>query len=349
MADSDKGSDRREFLRTGLGVAAGAALLSTSSASSGGRKTVTPGVLPVRKLGGTGLALPVLGFGGSAFVKAFRQFYRVPVLDEEERVRLVRSAYEKGIRYYDTAPVYNESESVIGRALADVRDDVYLATKVEAIKPEEVRPMVETSLERLRTDVLDCVQIHGLPGIENMTVSQAMQIHAELVKLRDEGLFRFIGLTGHTAFDKMYEMISSGGFDTVLLGHGYIRKGWNTLLSHRMLEQREMCLAKAHELGMGIVAMKALGGWLFGHDAATYAPDGDSTELAALPGAAIRYVLQEDRFHLLLIGMCVPSDLEQAIATVSGDWTLTNRDRQRLADFAARVYAHPAITKYRVT
>jgi predicted aldo/keto reductase-like oxidoreductase len=271
------------------------------------------------------------------------------VLAEEDRVRLVRSAYDRGIRYFDTAPVYYESESIIGRALADVRDDVYLATKVEATAPEDVRPMVETSLKRLRTDTLDCVQIHGLPGIENMTVSEAMRIHAELVKLRDEGLFSHIGLTGHTAFDKMYRMISSGGFDTVLLGHGYVRKGWDTLLSHPMVEQREMCLAKAHELGMGIIAMKALGGWLLGHDAATYAPDADAADLTELPAAAIRYVLQEDRFHLLLIGMCVPSDLEQAVATVSGDWTLTNRDRQRLAEFAARIYAHPAIKGYRIT
>jgi predicted aldo/keto reductase-like oxidoreductase len=100
---------------------------------------------------------------------------------------------------------------------------------------------------------------------------------------------------------------------------------------------------------MGIVAMKALGGWLCGHDAATYAPDADPAELARLPAAAIRYVLQERRFHVVLIGMCVPSDLEQAVATFRGDRTLTNEDRMLLADFATKVYAHASIRAYPTT
>jgi len=230
-----------------------------------------------------------------------------------------------------------------------VRDQVFLATKVETSRPEEVRPTVEASLLRLRTDVLDGVQIHGLPGIENMTVTEAMRIHGELEKLRGEGLIRHLGLTGHTAYDKMYEMISSGGFDTVLLGHGYLRKGWNTLLSHRMVELRELCFAAAEERGLGIVAMKALGGWLCGHDAARYAPNTAPEELARLPGAAIRYVLQDERVDVLLVGMCVPSDLEQAVATVTGDLTLTDLDRRLLAEFATSVYSNPLIREYRTT
>ncbi len=349
MSDHPGQSDRRDFLRAGLSAVAGAAILGPKTSAGGLQTTSSAGDIPVRRLGKTGIELPILGFGGSAFVRSLAPFYRAPILAEDERVRLVHSAYERGVRYFDTAPVYGESESIIGRALADVRSDVFYATKVEATRPEEVRPMVEGSLERLRTDALDSVQIHGLPGIENMTVSEAMRIHEELVRLRDEGLFRFVGLTGHTAFDKMYEMISSGGFDTVLLGHGYFRKGWTTLLSHRMIELREMCLARASELGMGIIAMKALGGWLCGHDAARYDPESGPAELARLPGAAIRYVLHERRFHMVLVGMCVPSDLEEAVATVSGDVSLSNQDRRRLAAFAAKVYGHPAIQEYPTT
>jgi predicted aldo/keto reductase-like oxidoreductase len=267
----------------------------------------------------------------------------------EQRIELVRAAYRRGIRYFDTAPVYFESESIIGRALADVRDEVCLATKVEATRPEQVRPSIEGSLERLGTDVLDIVQIHGLPGIENMTVAEAMRVHDELLRLRAEGLFRFVGLTGHTAFDKMYEMISSGAFDTLLIGHGYFRKGWDTLLSNRMLELRELCLEAATRKGMGIVAMKALGGWLCGHAAANFVPDAEPADLARLPGAAIRYVLQDERVHMLVLGMCVPSDLEAALETMADDWTLTNDDRRRLAEFATRLYAHPEIAGYRTT
>jgi predicted aldo/keto reductase-like oxidoreductase len=331
-----RGIDRRWLITAGL--AAGSASASSSTM-----------VMPDRRLGATGVELPILGFGGSAFVERFARFYRAPILPEGERLQLVRAAFDSGIRYFDTAPVYYESEPLIGKALADVRGEVFYATKVESTRPEQVRPSVEGSLARLQTDVLDCVQIHGLPGIENMTVPDAMRIHGELVKLRDEGLLRFIGLTGHTAFDKMHEMISSGGFDVVLLACGYFHKGWDTLLSHRMLELRELCLAEAHRRGMGIVGMKALGGWLCGHNADTYAPDAGGAELAKLPAAAIRFALHDPRVTHLLVGLCVPSDLEEAVATVSGDLALTADDRRRLAEFGTAVYGHPEIRGYEVT
>ena len=86
-----------------------------------------------------------------------------------------------------------------------------------------------------------------------------MKIHAELVKLRDEGLFRFIGLTTHVAFETVYKLIATGGFDQTLLTICYFHKGMDTLLSERNRELREKCLDKARDLGMAVVAMKVHG------------------------------------------------------------------------------------------
>ncbi len=63
---------------------------------------------------------------------------------------LVRYAYDRGIRYFDTPPVYMESEAILGEALKDRRAEVCLVTKVESTKPQEVRKSVEQSLKTSR-------------------------------------------------------------------------------------------------------------------------------------------------------------------------------------------------------
>src|SRR5262249_42344405 len=155
--------------------------------------------LPTRKFGKTGLTLPVLGMGGSAFVSFWVSSYGVKLLSVETRVAMVRQAFGAGIRYFDTARVYGESEGIFGRGLKGIRDQVFLATKVAVSDPAQVRKSLEASLQALDTDRVDLVQIHS-PAIEQAGFEGAMKIHAELLKLRDEKLCRFIGLTTHVAF-----------------------------------------------------------------------------------------------------------------------------------------------------
>jgi len=108
------------------------------------------------------------------------------------------------------------------------------------------------------------ILIHGTPGLEQMSVKEAMKVHGELVKLRDEGAVRFIGFSAHSYFDKALALIESGGFDLCMLSYGYIPRGYNQIWTARMTELRNACVAKAHELGMGIVAMKVVGGGVLG-------------------------------------------------------------------------------------
>src|SRR5262245_43349458 len=98
--------NRRRFLQAGL-LAAGPAALApaVSRAAESG--------LPTRKFGKTGRTLPVLGMGGSAMVQMWTASYGVKLLPYEERVAMVRHAFDRGVRYFDTARVYGESESIV--------------------------------------------------------------------------------------------------------------------------------------------------------------------------------------------------------------------------------------------
>jgi len=264
----------------------------------------------------------------------------VPTL--EERTTMIRDAYEKGVRYFDTARIYQECETIMGEALHKVADDLYLASKVLVNAPEDVRPSVEKSLQELQVDHIDCMQIHG-PSIERLKYDGAMKLYDELDKLRNEGLFRFIGMSGHNAFDEMHKMIATGAFDQVLIEYGYFQKGYNTRHSQRQMEWRDACVGKADELGMAVVAMKVLGAWVFNHNAKNMVAGYDEEAVKRLPGAAMRWALNDDRVHMLNIGVSYPDDVDKNIAILTGDLQLTHEDRLLLADFSARAYAHPSI------
>ncbi len=349
MGKKDSGLKRREFLTSGI-VAAGSAALGARSARAeepAKAASQTKAAIPTRKFGKTGVVLPILGMGGSAMVQRFIADYGLKLIGEEERVAMVRHAYDSGIRYFDTARVYGESESIMGRGLKGVRDQVFIATKVAEMDPGRVRQSLETSLKQLGVERVELVQIHS-PAIERVGFAGGMKLHAELLKLRDEKMLRYIGVTTHVAFETVYQMIATGGFDQVLLAYGYFRKGMDTLLSHRNLEFRELCLAKAAELNMAIVAMKVMGASIFGHNAKNLVPKHEPEALAKLPAAAIRWVLQDERISMLNIGVSLPGDIDSNVATLKGSLMFTAEDRRVLADFAGRAYEAERIKKLRM-
>jgi predicted aldo/keto reductase-like oxidoreductase len=218
-----------------------------------------------------------------------------------------------------------------------------IASKVTVVRPEMVRPSVEKSLEVLGVDRVDIMQIHSSGAIERGGFEPAMKIHAELGKLRDEGLFRYIGLTTHVAFETVYRMIATGSFDQALLTICYFNKGMSTLLSADNRAWREKCLQKAHELGMGVVAMKVMGVSIFGRMSRTVVPDYDPALRAKLPAAAMRWVMSDPRVSLMAIGMGYREEVDKNVATLSSDLTLNEEDHRLLADYSARAYESPRI------
>jgi predicted aldo/keto reductase-like oxidoreductase len=353
MSEKDHEIDRRNFMKEGVQVTAAAATALSVSAVQGAppddKKITFTDALPTRELGRTKVELPILGYGGAAVVKKFGN-----TLSTEDRVKLVRHAYNRGVRYFDTAISisYAESQDIIGKALKDVRQDVFITTKVDfwnlsrpdgridRVDRKEVARQVEKNLEELQTDYLDAVLIHGTPGVEQMTVEQCMEVHEELVKARDKGLLRFVGFSAHHYFDKALALISTGKFDLCMLAYGYLPRGLSRLFSPLTAELRNACLAKAHELQMGIVAMKVLGAGMLGGFG--------KKELEGMPGAAIRYVLQDDRVHMLTIGMRNRAELDANLKVFAGSTNYTNEDRALLAEVSAAVLNDENVKKMSV-
>lgn len=342
---------RREFLKRAAQAAAVGAV-SVNVASGGMPKEAKIKLtdeIPSRILGKTGVELPILGYGGAAIPKKWGN-----TLSTEDRVKLVRHAYDSGIRYFDTAIsyTYSDSQAIIGEALKDVRDNVFITTKADfwdITKPDgrfskvpkgEATRQIEMNLKELQSDYIDAIMIHGTPGVEQMTVEQCMEVQEELGRARDKGLVRFVGFSAHHYFDKALALIESGGFDLCMLAYGYLPRGNTRLFSPRTTELRNTCLAKAHELNMGVVAMKVLGAGMLGGFG--------NKELEGLPGAAIRYALQDDRVHILTIGMRYTAEIDANIRTLASDTTYTNEDRGLLAGVSAAVLSDENVRKMSV-
>jgi len=260
-----------------------------------------------------------------------------------------------GLRYFDSSRNYDESESILGEALKDVRANIYLSSKAGIrdddkgfFTRQDIRGSVERSLEKLKTDYLDCIQVHG-PLYEYNGYDRAMEVYEELVKLREEKMVRFIGVTGHNAFPLMHKLINTKLFDQVLMAYGYFPKGMDTFLSLVQLQWRELCLARARELGMGVLAMKTMGSFMFSRNAVNIVPDFGEARLRAMRQAALRWVLRDKLPIMLLVGVTVPEDIDENIRTLAGDLTFTLEDRKLLADFSLRAMASKTVQAMKTT
>jgi aryl-alcohol dehydrogenase-like predicted oxidoreductase len=288
--------------------------------------------MPVRNLPRGGAEVPIYGLGTATLMP---QFSPIP---DAEKVRLIRLAYDKGVRYFDTAFIYR-TEPYVGEALKDVRDDVYLATKVMAPDGPAARKQVESSLRSLQTDVIDCVKVHLASDVD-----QSLAVLDELEKLKAAGTIRQIGMSNHVFFEVALKLIETGRLDEFLVARTYFPKGETEILSPYNLALREMCIARAHEQGMNIIGMKAMGGFMYGLMSGMWVPDYPQEKAARLPPAALRWCFSDPRFHVYIIGVSRSEEIDDTIRTVSGDLTLTDDDRMLLAEFSTRVWQSETVT-----
>lgn len=148
-----------------------------------------------RSLGRNGLEVSALGFGCMGL-----SFGYGPGLDRASGVRLIRDAFERGVTLFDTAEAYGAlNEEMVGEALAPVRDRVVIATKFGFrdgdsrlgmdSRPERIRTVVETSLQRLRTDRIDLLYQHRVdPAVPIEDVAGAVKDLVAHGKVRHFGM-----------------------------------------------------------------------------------------------------------------------------------------------------------------
>jgi L-galactose dehydrogenase len=150
-----------------------------------------------RELGSTGLQVSVASFGTGSLGEMFGP------LDEPEALRLVDEVLDSGINLIDTSPYYGSAEARLGKALTpEKRGSVIVCTKAGRygfsdfdFSPKRIRKSVEDSLTELRTDYVDVLQLHD---IEFVNIEPVLtESCAELVRLKEDGKCRFIGMTGY--------------------------------------------------------------------------------------------------------------------------------------------------------
>ena len=166
----------------------------------------------------------------------------------EEAVKLLRRAYDGGMRYFDTARAYSDSEEKLGAAFDGMRDKVFIATKTAAKTPEGFWRDLETSLKNLRTDYIDVYQFHCVQQCYRPGDGTGM--YECMLEAKKQGKIRHIGVTAHK-IGIAKECAESGLYETMQFPFSY-------LSGKQELELVEIC----QKQNMGFICMKALAGGL---------------------------------------------------------------------------------------
>jgi hypothetical protein len=207
--------------------------------------------MPQRLLGRTGRRVGIFSLGGQGGLEVKQKL-------QSDLVQMVRRAYELGVNYFDTSPVYGPSEEYYGEALSDVRDDIFLATKTHERTRDKSLRLLEKSFKRLRTDYVDLWQLHNIASVDEVDeVTKKGGVLEALTEMWDQGAVKFIGFTGHESPAPLLELARRFQFDTVLCAV-------NAADRHVKPSFIETLLPEANEQGLGIIGMKVFAqGYVF--------------------------------------------------------------------------------------
>jgi aryl-alcohol dehydrogenase-like predicted oxidoreductase len=163
---------------------------------------------------------------------------------------------ERGVNHIDTAASYGDSELRLAPWLARNRDSVFLATKTGERSRKDAREEIRRSLDRLGVDRVDLIQLHNLVDvIEWETALREGGALEAAVEARDEGLVRFIGVTGHglTVPAMHRRSLERFAFDSVLLPYSYVQ-----MQDERYASEWEALAAACKERGVAMQTIKAI-------------------------------------------------------------------------------------------
>ena len=235
---------RRQFLGTAALVA-----LAASAGRAFQPPTDAKVALERRKLGNTDMEVTILGFGGA---EIGYQNVDQAVIDT-----LLNSALDAGLNVIDTAECYAGSEEAIGKAVSSRRKEFYLFTKVghafgrnaDGWTAPAIEKSIGRSLERLKTDRVDLVQLHSC-SLDTLKKGECIEA---LEKAKKAGKTRAIGYSGDSAAALF--AVESGRFDTL-----------QTSISFADQEAIALTLPKAIEKNIGIIAKRPIANAVWRHD-----------------------------------------------------------------------------------
>jgi len=253
-----------------------------------------------RTLGRTSLRVSEIGFGGAVvgipnYLEAWDPWDDA---SQQTVVRALHRALDLGMNYLDTAPSYGDgvSEEIMGKVIAERRNECVVATKCGARDPEGIRRSCEASLRRLRTDAIDVFQFHG-GWYDEQEVNQILQGGGlEMFRqLRAEGKIRFLGFTAEAPTGGVSKLIATGALDVVQLRY-------NLMYQHACdYVNKRGAMVEADAQGMGIVLMRPVTSGTFPKLMRTVCPDID--EHVDLHKLMLNYVLSNPYVDVAIVGM----------------------------------------------
>ena len=202
-------------------------------------------------LGVTGITVPQNAFGALPVQRA----------DYDQAVKILRRAYQGGMRFFDTARAYSNSEEKIGLAFKDmwpeIRSQVYIATKTMAKTPEDFWNQLNESLKLLQTDYIDVYQFHCVG--QCYAPGDGTGMYECMLEAKSKGLIKHIGVTAHK-IEVAFDCVKSGLYETIQYPFSYLAS-----------DREKELVALAKEKNVGFIAMKGLAGGLINNSKAAMA------------------------------------------------------------------------------
>ena len=197
------------------------------------------------RLGKTNLEVNKNGFGALPIQRR----------NEKDSIEILKTAYENGIDFYDTARFYTDSEEKLGKAFENIRENIYIATKTGMETVEEFWNDLETSLKNLRTDYIDLYQFHNI----SFCPKEEDDLYKAMLEAKAQGLINHIGITTHK-ITIAHEALDCGLYETLQYPFSYLSG-----------DEELKLVEKCKQLDVGFIAMKAMGGGLIKNSKASFA------------------------------------------------------------------------------
>lgn len=309
---------RRSFVQASGALAGGLALAGRTASALAAPATKT---LPTRVLGKTKENVTVLALG-TAPARQSR------TVDTPTVKAIVKEALDLGINFIDSARVYGNAEEGIGQLLGPRRKDVFLTTKVWADDAAGARKSLEQSLRLLRTDYVDLVYLHSMGNRNGKRVLEKDGALTYLLKQKEAGKTRFIGVSGHSKVESFVPIIETGHVDVVMVAMNFIdRYTYN-------FEEKVLPVANKHKLG--IACMKVFGGIKGGFR--SYGGPNPGPQLSERHlYQAVRYAMELPGVATLVIGPHTVEQLRQNVKFVESYHPLADDEKESLAKLGRRL------------
>jgi uncharacterized protein len=252
--------------------------------------------------GSTGIKVSAIGFGGMRF----------PNQDDVDAcASLVKAAYDADINYFDTAIGYGKSEELFGVAIKEMaktrkQKPFYIATKTMQTDPAEVRRECETSLKRMGLDYIDFYHVWCIITSDTYRERKTKGAIKEFEKLKSEGLIKHICVSSHMTGSDITTMLNDYPFEGILLGYSVSNFAY-----------RDAGIETAAKLNRGVVVMNPLAGGVIPQNPQRFSFVKTRPDETVVEGA-LRFLLNDPRIAITLVGMGNKTHLDEAIRAVDG-------------------------------